>query len=77
MNRKKAAPVKDDNEPQVTKVIKQVSIMQADSIAGLEQIINEFLPKINYNDITEPAIELYFFAGKYYAKAEFDVKIKE
>lgn len=73
-NRKKPAAVLEENEP-VVKVVKQISILEADTMSSLEEKVNEFLPKLSYNDLTEPAVTLYHF-DRFYAKMEFDVKMR-
>jgi hypothetical protein len=60
----------------VIKVVRQVHFEVADSIEELEVKINEFLPKLSYNDLTEPAVEVYLFKDKYVSKTEYDLRIK-
>jgi hypothetical protein len=76
-NRKKPVPVVLDETPKVVKVVRQIHINQAETMGLLEAAVNEFLPKLNYNDITEPAVELYYFKDTFYAKIEYDLKIKD
>ena len=73
----KKIPIITPEEPQVKKVIKRVNIMESDNMSDLEDTINRFLESVNYNDLgMAPSVELYYFAGKFYAKAEYDVRIK-
>jgi len=77
-NRKKPVPVVVEEEPKVVlRVVRQVHFETADSIEELEVKINEFLPKLSYNDITEPACEIYLFRDKYVCKTEYDLRIKK
>jgi hypothetical protein len=73
-DRKKPVPVVE--EMPTVKVIRQIEIFQAETMGLLQDAVNNWLPKLSYNDITEPAVELYFFNNIYYAKVEYDLRIK-
>ena len=74
-SKKKPVAIIDESPPPV-KVIRQVEFFEADTLAALKAEINDWLPKLSYNDITEPAVELYYFKDRYIAKAEYDLRIK-
>jgi len=75
---KKKKVIISEEEPEVKKVIKQVNIIAADSMGELEDSINRFLEQVNYNDLgMAESVRLYEFTGGFYAKIEYDVRIKK
>jgi len=76
-NKKKPVPIVVDETPKVIKVVRQIEIFQAETMGLLQDAVNNWLPKLSYNDITEPAVELYCFKDTFYAKIEYDLKIKD
>jgi hypothetical protein len=76
-SKKKPVPIVVDETPKVVKVVRQIEIFQAESMGLLQDAVNNWLPKLSYNDITEPAVELYYFKDTFYAKIEYDLRIKD
>jgi len=67
-----------EEEPEVKKVIKRVNIIEADTMPELEEAINQFLEAVPYNDLgMAETVRLYWFNSKFYAKMEYDVRIKK
>ena len=76
MTSKKKVVISEE-QPEVKKVIKRVNIITADNMLELEVLINEFMEKINYNDLgMAETVRLYEFTGGFYAKIEYDVRIR-
>jgi hypothetical protein len=75
-SKKKPVPVVVDEEPKTVKVVRQIEIFQAETMGLLQDAVNNWLPKLSYNDITEPAVELYYFKDTFYAKVEYDLRVK-
>jgi hypothetical protein len=74
----KKPPVISEEEPEVRKVIKRVNIVEAPSMAELEEKINQFLETVAYNDLgMAETVRLYFFNNVYYAKMEYDLRVKK
>ena len=74
----KKTPVISEEEPQVVKVIKRVNIIEADYMANLEEKINQFLERVAYNDLgMAESVRLYYFNDRYFAKIEYDLRIKK
>jgi hypothetical protein len=67
-----------EEEPQVRKVIKRVNIIDAPTMAELEEKVNQFLETVAYNDLgMAETVRLYWFNGVFYAKMEYDVRIRK
>ena len=78
MTAKNKKPILSEEEPEVKKVIKRVNIIEALSMGELEEGINNFLETVNYNDLgMSESVRLYFFDGRYFAKIEYDLRIKK
>jgi hypothetical protein len=71
-------PVISEEEPEVKKVIKRVNIIEAPSMPELEEKINQFLETVAYNDLgMAETVRLYCFNNVYYAKMEYDLRVKK
>ena len=74
----KKKPIISEEEPEVRKVIKRVNIVEAPTMLELEEKVNSFMETVAYNDLgMAETVRLYFFNNVYYAKMEYDVRIKK
>lgn len=74
---KKKKVIITEEEPQVKKATKRVNILTADTLGELEDLINDFMEQVDYNDLgMAETVRLYCFKDLYVAKIEYDVRIR-